>query len=180
MFLAALVALATSPGLAQQGPTNHPPPSPVPAKRVIYDVRYAAAADLATALGQHYPAETGVRVVPVPTSNTVLLSGPPDLVAEAEQTLAHLDRRPRSVVVEVYFAEAAPAGEARPGETQPALDLAGPADDVAARLGALREQGRLAGLRRIRVTATEGQRASAKAGEDRPVVTTSGMGPRGG
>jgi type II secretory pathway component GspD/PulD (secretin) len=132
-------------------------------------------------MGQHYQAEPSFRVVAVATSNAVLLSAPPEVLAETLQTLDQLDRKPRTFVVDVYFADAPPAPAGQPGEAAgPDLKaLSGPADDVTARLEAMKQQGRLTGLRRFRVAATEGQRATVNAKEDVPVVTASQRLPGG-
>jgi type II secretory pathway component GspD/PulD (secretin) len=182
---AVVVGLAVGLSPAQEPPRTPTAPAAGPVKRAVYAVRYGSAAELATALGQHFQGEPGFRSVAAATSNTLLLSGPPEVLAEALQTLDQLDRKPRTFVVEVFFADA-PAGAAgQPGEA--GLDpkaLSGPADDVAARLEGLKQQGRLAGLRRVRVAAVEGQHAAVNSGEEVSVVMSSqpavGPGGRGG
>jgi Bacterial type II and III secretion system protein len=78
----------------------------------------------------------------------------------------------RTVEVEVWLADSA-------GEGPDAQELSGPAEGVLARLRELRQQGKLTGLRRVRLTATEGQRATAQFTEERPMLTGSSLGPRG-
>jgi type II secretory pathway component GspD/PulD (secretin) len=176
IFLSLVANLAA----AQEPPRTTAPPPSVALKRTVYEVRYGSAGELATVLAEHYAAESNFRAVAAASSNSLLLSAPPNVLDEVLRTLDQLDRRPRTFTVEVLFAD----GVNQPADAV-ALDakaLSGPADDVAARLDALKQQGRLTALRRIRLAATERQRASVNSGEEVAIVTPAQVfgGGRGG
>src|SRR5439155_20741764 len=100
-----------------------------------------------------------------------LLTSPPTLLDEALRTLDRFDRRPRTFAVEVLFADT--ANQPADAAALDAKTLSRLADDVAARLDALKQQGRLTGLWRLRLAATEGQRASVNYGEEVSIVTAA-------
>lgn len=163
-----VLTLVAYPVLAQAPPRSPAPPA-VALKRTVYEVRCGSAGELANALSRHYASETSFHVVAAGSSNSLLLSAPPNVLEEVLRSLELLDRRPRTFAVEVLFADA--AGQPADAAALDSKTLSGTADDVAARLDALKQQGRLTGLRCIRLAATEGQRASVNSAAEVSIVT---------
>jgi hypothetical protein len=133
---------------------NDPAPSQ---KRTVYAIKHASAADLAGALSAFFKGEVEVQAVVSP-DNCLLLSGKPAAIDEATAVLGRLDRRPRSLIIEVVIAEAAKKGEAEAGSGE--LDVrtfTGPADSVLAKVETLRVKGQLARVKRIRLSVLENQ-----------------------
>ena len=72
--------------------------------RMQYAVRNADAEGLAAALAELYQGEAKIIAAP---GNAILVGGPPAAVAEAMKFLEQLDRKPRTVEVEVKLVETA-------------------------------------------------------------------------
>jgi hypothetical protein len=133
---------------------NDPAPSQ---KRTVYAIKHGSAANLAGALSAFFKGEVEVQAIVSP-ENCLLLSGKPAAIDEATAVLSRLDRRPRSLVIEVVIAEAAKKSEAEAGSGE--LDVrtfTGPADSVLAKVQTLRTKGQLARVKRIRLSALENQ-----------------------
>ena len=174
-----LAVAAVGVGLAYAQPDAKPPsPAPEKGKRFVYLVRYGAAKDLATTLGQHFRDEPGLQLVPEPTANALLITAPTALSEELLKVLDQLDRRPRQVVIDVVIAEM-PLDEKDPG-FEPA-ELSGPSDTVLPKVEALARKAKVNHLRRFQVAALENQRSLVQVGATQPYVTGVGRGaPLGG
>lgn len=138
-------------------------------KRTLYVVKYGGAKDLAAALAKHFKGDADVQLLPEAPSNCLLIRAAPPVFDEVLKVLEQLDRRPREVSVEVLVATVVP----KKGEGDKDLDereLTGPAKDVEAKVEDLMKRGRLAGLRRVRLTALENRPASVFAGDLLPFV----------
>jgi hypothetical protein len=135
-------------------------------KRTVYAIKHGSAADLAGALSAFFKGEVEVQAVPWPPERCLLLSGQPAAVDEATAILSRLDRRPRSIVIEVIIAEAAKKGEdGKAGAGRGELDVGtftGPADSVLAKVQTLRMKGQLTRVKRIRLSALENQTTYAR------------------
>src|SRR4051794_37181669 len=107
-----------------------------------------------------------------PGQKRLKLSGKEDAVKEAAAVLNRLDRRSRSLVIEVLIVEMAKPAEGGKSEAgDEGLDaqaFSGPAEAVVAKVQALRRKGQLARVERIRLSTLEGQQASAQISENRP------------
>ncbi len=136
---------------------------PVPSlKRTVYAVKHGSAVELAGALSAFFKADVEVQAIVSP-DNCLLLSGKPDAIDEATALLSRLDRRPRSLIIEVVIAEAAKKGavEAESGELTVGT-FTGPAESVLAKVQTLRMKGQLARVKRIRLSALDNQTSYAQ------------------
>src|SRR5437870_1030868 len=136
---------------------NDPAPSQ---KRTIYAIKHGSASDLAVALSAFFKGEVEVQAIVSP-ENCLLLGGKPAAIDEATAVLSRLDRRPRSLIIEVVIAEAAKKSEdgkaeAGSGELNVGT-FTGPADSVLAKVQTLRMKGQLARAKRIRLSVLENQ-----------------------
>ena len=156
-------ALALNPGTAQDQKTAPPAPTPPKLQRAVYPVTNGDAPLLAEVVGAHFKGEATVIAAP---GNAILVSGTAGSVPEVLKLLDQLDRKPRTVEVEVTLAEVpAPKDGA---ELSPA-DL-------------LRDAtGKAAPGQRIKLTAVEGQLVSAQSGGSKPYASgTTLVGGGGG
>jgi general secretion pathway protein D len=157
-------------------------------KRVVYDVKHAPAKDLAELLTKLYKSDPAVQALSAPAGNALVLSAPAGTMDEVVELLRRLDRRPRTVVVEVLVAEVTPRkGEegkrAPPAKELNERELMGSAEDVVGKLHNLQQKGLIGGLKRFRLTAAENQAGSLQVGENRPTTTGTtggGFGGKGG
>jgi Bacterial type II and III secretion system protein len=140
-------------------------------KRGTYVAKYAAAKDLAGILAKHFKDAAEIQTGPEGTSNCLLINAPPAVFDEIMKTLEELDRRPRSVVVEVFVVELPPKKgddkEKRPDEK----NFSGAINDVAERLEAMMKKGQVTGFKRIGLTTLEGQSTSQHLGEEKSFVS---------
>jgi Flp pilus assembly secretin CpaC len=157
------------------GDPAKPAPAPKP-KRIVYDVKFGVAKDLAELLGKLYKGDPSVQVLPAPAGNALLLSASPAVSEELLQLLARLDRRPRTVAIEVYLVEVPPrkGKDGKPAPETSRLDereFRGNAEDVLAKLQNLQKKGLIGELKRFRLTAAENQAGSVRVGKSKPYVT---------
>jgi hypothetical protein len=138
----AVVTMAT----AQERPAAEP-------KRGAYVVKYTGAKDLVAALAKHFKGAAEIQAGPEGTSYTLLVTAPPAVFDEVMKTIELLDRKPPSVAVEVFVVEL-PAKKADDKDAAgiDEKDLSGAIDDVARTLDSLRHTGRVASVKRIRLT----------------------------
>lgn len=161
---------------------NRVPGANVPAQpvgkveRTLYMVRNADAAALAEAVGKLFKGEAEILAAPAGSGNAILISGSPKTVAEVVQFLEQLDRKPRTVEVEVVLVDVPVKKDADGKDIEP--DLTG---NVAAKLEALAKTGP-GTVQRIKLTAVEGQPVTSTTGANKPVVSGAvlGGGGRGG
>ncbi|HLJ97579.1 MAG TPA: hypothetical protein VKU02_30745 [Gemmataceae bacterium] len=128
----------------------------------MYGVKHGSAPDLASALSALFKGDVEVQAI-VSSDNCPLLSGKPDAIDEATAVLSRLDRRPRSLIIEVVIAEAAKKGEveAESGELNVGT-FTGPAESVLVKVQTLRMKGQLTRVKRIRLSALENQTTFAQ------------------
>lgn len=139
-------------------------------QRLAFIVRHGDARKLAGVLGKHFKGDAEVQAAPNVTANCLLIRATPAVLAEAAKLLEKLDRAPRLVTVEIVVAEVAPP---RKGEQAQAIDtktLSGAADAVQGEIEALRRRGAFGSVRRIELTAAEGQPTSTIIGATTPIV----------
>jgi type II secretory pathway component GspD/PulD (secretin) len=154
-------------------------------KRIAYLVRYGSAKDLAGALGKHFKGDAEVQAVTETGSNYLLISAAPAVFDEVVKTLEQLDRAPRTITVEVWVAEViGKKGEdGKPVEGEKAIDekeFTGTIDEVQKKVDDLAKNGRIGGLKHVKVSALENQQSSALNGENRPFLVGRTVRPMGG
>ena len=145
-------------------------------RRVIYDVKLGVAKDLADTLSKVFKADANVQIVVAPTGNALVIGAPAKTAEEILQLLRELDRRPRTVAVEVLVAEVAPrqGKDGKPAAAAPALNEAqfnGRPEVVFAKLQDLQKKGLLSTVERLRLKTTENHSGSVTNGASRPYTT---------
>jgi hypothetical protein len=146
-------------------------------KRAVYEVQHATAKDLADLLAKLYKSEAGVETLTAPAGNAVVVTAPAGTIDEVLGLLKRLDRRPRSVAVEVVVAEVPPR-QGEKGKPAPAAkeldgrEFTGNAEDALAKLQNLQAKGLIGGLKRFRLTAAENRPGSVKERVSKPYVTS--------
>lgn len=148
-----------------QPPFGPPGMAPAPAaktERAVYTVKGGDPGTLAEVVNKHFRREVEASGTPA----GVVLSGSAASIAEATKLLAQLDRRPRSVELEVTLVEVS------------GKDADLPAGEVdGAKLAELAKGG---SVQRVRLTAAEGQPVTAQSGGDKPYLSSSVFGPARG
>src|SRR5262245_27394579 len=156
--------LALNPGTAQERKATPPDPAPAKAQRAHYAVRHADPLILAESVGAHFKGDATVIAAPAGSGHAVLISGSPTAVPEVVKLLEQLDRKPRTVEVEITIAELPAAKDGK--ELTPA--------DLATAALAKDSKGQ-----RIKLTAVEGQQVSTQIGGNKPIVSGAVAGPFG-
>jgi type II secretory pathway component GspD/PulD (secretin) len=150
-------------------------------KRFVYVVKHGTSKSLAETLGKHFKgADVEVQTVPQGPDNVLLIRAPAAVFGEVVQLLEQLDRRPRMVAVQVLVAEVTPKGAEDVQKEIDERQLSGTMNDVQARLNTLIKGGVVTGVKRVQLTAVEGQPNRVLLGENRPFVagvhtTTTGL-----
>ena len=162
--LAALVLLcgilALNSGTAQDRKSAPPEKT----ERAHFAVRNADPVVLAEVVGAHFKGDATLVAAPAGAGNTVLVSGSHATVPEVLKLLELLDRRPRSVEVEVAIVEVTAGKDGKLPEIKPE---------------------ELKGGQRIRLTAVEGHQVTSQIGGNKPytsgnVIAGGGFGGKGG
>jgi type II secretory pathway component GspD/PulD (secretin) len=157
--LAALVLLcgilALNSGTAQERKTAPTEKT----ERAHFAVRNTDPVVLAEVVGVHFKGEATLVATPAGSGNTILVSGSAAAVPEVMKLLELLDRRPRSVEVEVAIVEVTAGKDGKLPEVKPE---------------------ELKGGQRIRLTAVEGQQVSSQIGGNKPYTSGSVIAGGGG
>jgi len=146
-------------------------------KRGAYVVKYANAKDVADALSRHFKGDAEIHAGPENSSDCLLINAPPAVFDEIVNAVDQLDRRPRTIAVDVYFVELQAKTEGDDPSSK--NDLGVPVTEVEQRLNAMTRSGKAASVKRIQLGATEGQLASVLIGENKPYVMGAAMTGRG-
>src|SRR5438067_1284024 len=77
-------------------------------KRFVYQVKHGSARELAQALAKFFHNEAVIQPVVEGGANALLINAAPSVADEVMATLALLDRKPQSVVVDVWILEVVP------------------------------------------------------------------------
>ncbi len=163
-------------------PTNQPVPKDQTAnegasvvRRLVYMVKHGTAKDLALVLAAGFKGDAEVQALPDPMANCLLISASPAVLEEMVKVLGQIDRRPQTAAVEIWILEMGTKkvnGEkAASAEEVDVKDFSGAVADVGARVDALEKKGAFVSVKRIRLTALEGQVASFMMGENKPSVS---------
>jgi type II secretory pathway component GspD/PulD (secretin) len=163
-------------GLAALAAADPPAPAKDDAanKRLIYIVKHGTAKDLAAVLGEHFKGAAEIQALPDPSSNCLLINASPAALDEVVKVLEQLDRRPQTVSVEIVIAEIgkkADGDKTAPAEEVDEKDFTGTLADVNARVEALQKKGVITDVKRLQLTAVEGQSASVTVGGSKPYTT---------
>jgi hypothetical protein len=166
-----LAALALLGGLfalhaTAQDKKSSPADTPKP-QRTHYVVRHADPVVLAEVVGRHFRGEADVIAAPAGSGGALLISGSPTAVPEVVKLLEQLDRKPRTVEVEIVIAEIPATKDGKD------VNLTG---DLLAEVA----QSKSTTTQRIKLTAVEGQPVSTQTGGDKPYVSGAGGGAWGG
>jgi type II secretory pathway component GspD/PulD (secretin) len=184
-------ASAQEPGRAKPAPADGPAQPSKPAddagaknKRTVYVVKHGAAKTLATTLAQHFRGVAEVQVLPDSPSNCLLISCAPAVFDEVVKVVDQLDRRPQLVAVYIWIVDVTGKKSADGSPVPEDKELAesaftGSIKDVVAKLEALQKKGKISGLKRLQLTATENQVAMALLGETKSFVTAVNTAPNG-
>ncbi len=155
---------------------DHPPAN---LNRRTYVAKYAAAKELGDILAKHFKGAAEFQTGPEGTSNFLIINATPSVFEEVMQTLEQLDRRPRSVTVEVFVFNL-PAKKGDNKEKGPyEKDFSGSINDVAERLASMMKKGQIACFKHIKLTTLDGQLSSERLGKDERFVTNATRLPTG-
>jgi hypothetical protein len=135
---------------------------PVKGSRTLYVVKNGDASALAEVLARNFRGEATISALP--SGSALLITAPQPVTAEVTALLDQIDRKPRTVEVEVALVEV-PAPK----------DGKEPADVSAAEALAKAGKGH-----RIKLTSVEGQPVSSTAGANKPYVSASTVAAPGG
>ena len=128
---------------------------------------------LAAVLAAHFKGVAEIQALPDASANYLLISAAPSALDEVVQTLNQIDRPPQTVSVEILIVSV--AVKKADDKTAPADDVdekafSGPIADVKAKVEALQKKGALGEVKRLLITAVEGQPANVTVGENKPYV----------
>jgi type II secretory pathway component GspD/PulD (secretin) len=181
--LTTLVCLALAGGPPVDG--QQPKGGDAKDKRFVYQVKHGSARELALVLGKFY-AKNEAEIQPVLEggANALLISAAPGVFDDLVATLKELDRKPHTVMVDVWLLEIVPRKN-KDGDLQmPTIDDkggGGPADQIPNAIKALEKGGFLARAQHFQLSAVENQTANLSQVENKPYVTSvSGFGGKGG
>jgi hypothetical protein len=146
-------------------------------RRALYQARHRSPRDLTNTIRRHFLPGDRVRAVASPEGNGVLLAAPVESFERVVAAISELDRPKRLVIVDIVIAEApsdrqreplretanptvegAPFGAALLDETE----LAGPIEQVTARLNILAKEKKITTWRTFRLEAVEDEAAITK------------------
>jgi type II secretory pathway component GspD/PulD (secretin) len=145
--------LALTPGVAQDKKERPAGPRPVGSERAVYTVQNADTLTLAELVSRQFKGEAEVSAAPTGAGGVILVRGSAASIAEVVKLLEKLDRKPRSIEVEITLAEV-PAKDWKEGETK------------------LEEVAKAASVQKIKLTAVEGHPITSTTGGSKPMVTS--------
>jgi len=132
-------------------------------------LKYGDAKALADTLNKHFQGEGPVQILAEPGTNALLISATEKVLPDVVKLAKELDRRPKSLSVEVLIAEVATKkGEERPFDR---ASFRGPSAEVSKRVEELRKKGVLRSVRRFQLTALENEPVSLTTGGMKPSVS---------
>lgn len=130
----------------------------------VYRASYIPVNLLATTLERHFRGNLGISLIAEATSNSLLISAPPERIKDLVDTIHKLDRAPKSVNIEVIFLDLPAVEDAN---EIAAKTFYGASPLVQKKIAELKKQGHVQRVRRFRLTAVDHQVASLQAGGDR-------------
>jgi hypothetical protein len=137
-------------------------------------LKHAEASALASVLNQHFGGLSEVVAAPVGSGNILLISGTTESIGEVTKLLDQLDRKARTVEVEVIIAETA----TKKGADAKEVEVSGL--EPLARLEVMNKAGQLGTIQRIKLTAVEGQPITSTTAGSKPYVSGAVMAAAGG
>ncbi len=156
-----------------------PPSSPAnitkeaKSKRRVVPLRYASAKDLAALLEKHFQGAAEIQADP--SNNDLLIAATPTVFDEVLETISQIDRRPGTVIVDVFLVDVVaphePAGDkARVEKDWNDRDFSGPIEQLTARLESLAKEKKIANFAQFRVETLEGRQGHTQTGGQKPMV----------
>jgi hypothetical protein len=133
-------------------------------QNLVYRANNTPAQTLSNALERHYRGIPGLTLVPESSSNSLLISAPPERLKEVIETLHKIDRAPMSATIEVTILE---FPDVDPGKEISVREFLGPSEKVRAKVNELKKSGQVQRARRFRLTALGNQIATLQANGDR-------------
>jgi len=151
--------LVLNPGTAQDNKIPPSDPSPPKLQRAHYVVRHADPLTLAEVVGTHFKGDATLVAAPAGSGSAVLICGTPATVSEVVKLLEQLDKKPRTVEVEIIIAELPVKKDGK--ELTPA---------ELATAEALVKDGK---GQRVKLVAIEGREVMTQIGGSKPYVSSS-------
>lgn len=162
--LALLCGLISLPFGAAQTPKSIPS-EPPKIQRAHFVVKNADPVVLAEVVGKHFKGDADILAAPVGSGNAVLISGSAVTVTEVLKLLEQLDRKPRTVEVEITLVSVPAKKDGTEFSTADLLS------DALVKTGQ---------SQRIKLTAVEGQAVTSTTGGNKPVTSASTRAGPGG
>jgi hypothetical protein len=123
--------------------------APTRVERQVYMIHGEHPKELANALILHFKAEPALLAVPVPGTNSLLLSGPMSVVEEARAVLHEIDRPARAVHVKVLLVELTGKTGGDDAREVERMQWDGPVQEVETRIRDLQKRGSRASVQHI-------------------------------
>jgi type II secretory pathway component GspD/PulD (secretin) len=148
-------------------------------KRGVYEVKNASVKSLADALGKRFK-DAEVQIGPG-AGNLLLIKAPPAVFDEVMKALDQLDKKPRSVAVEVFVVVLPPkkADDKEKPKEPDAKEFAGTIEDISAKLAEMKKNGDATAVARFTLSSVEGEAGTLMDGGSVPFVTRVFTTPRG-
>jgi len=127
---------------------------------VVYLPRHAAGQDLVSLLGQHFDAESGIRLAADPNSNLLVIRAPSaSAMDDTLKMLREIDRPARQITFRFFVVEFAAHRDAAKADAAPldvnTAELTGSAEAVLERLHAWGRAGQIASIKKYSLTVLE-------------------------
>ncbi len=149
-------------------------------KRGAYFVKYGQAKTLAETLAKHFKGVAEILPGPPGTANCLLIQSSPATFDEILKLLDKMDRKPATVAVEVLLISFPTNRVDGVIKTLEEKDFVGTIDEVAKRLEERETKGEIANLKRIQMSALEGQSATFSMSAQVPYTNSIVRAARGG
>jgi type II secretory pathway component GspD/PulD (secretin) len=146
-------------------------------ERLVYSVRNSVANDLlSSVLPVFFQSSNGqLTGTADANSNSIVLSGPPDIMAEALKIIQLLDRQPKSISIDVWIVDTRSGGWEGKASKEVDDAMSQSREKFNETLQKLHGQQRLSLINHLQLTAIENQQASVQAGERKPRVTSTNI-----
>jgi type II secretory pathway component GspD/PulD (secretin) len=139
--------------------------SKAPLESRVWHPKYAAAKDVAGLATKAFT-ERGFSFLAGDAVNSLIVQGPKQAMAEVVMVLEQLDRRPRSLAIELWIVHVNPGGPALEEK-----DWTGPAFQVEAKIQDWKKKGWIGECKRLQCYALDNHRTSIKETAQKAVVT---------
>lgn len=152
-------------------------------KRAMILLNHSAAKEVAEVLSKHFKGEAEIEPAPESTGNMLLIRATPDILQEIERTVAELDKRPKTIDIDVVLFDVITGKEDMEAEkflkSIGETDLNAKIGVVAEQLEQLTKKNKLGQVRHLELTGFENRKLSAQLGEEKPFKTGVNVNPMG-